>query len=248
MISPFTKTKQYKKKKMKKLIIQHYVQSGVYNPLHYDDLNADSLATAESSSIKMGSECIWLPRISSEFAALGSSHCWDWGIGDRTCSDSMDSCTARRHTGHVDCFLSHTSMQDRWKLWPHLGIILNTSLSWYSAKHIVHLQFHNNMYHDLHLLIDLTWKFANKLYTTLAQTTYYFQIFHNIYSVILWLCLCGETHCASSIELNASRLNFIVGIAATTTGARPLLRWAAWQKYEYRHPVIKLQRWKLQEN
>lgn len=88
---------------MKKLIIQHYVQSGVYNPLHYDDLNADSLATPESSSIKMGSECIWLPRLSSEFAALG----------DRTCSDSMDSCTARRHTGHVDCFLSHTSMQDR---------------------------------------------------------------------------------------------------------------------------------------
>lgn len=38
------------------------------------------------------------------------------------------------------------------------------------------------------------------------------------------------THCGSSIEVNASRLNFIVGIAATTTGARPSLWRPACQK------------------
>lgn len=52
---------------------------------------------------------------------------------------AKESCTGNRQTGHVDCFLSHTSMQDRWKLWPHLGMIRNTSFSWYSPKHIEHL-------------------------------------------------------------------------------------------------------------
>lgn len=129
------------------------------NPLYYD-LNADSLAIPDSSPMEMESACIWLLLLPSALAAVGSSHCWecsnvmselskDWAVdrvADWTCFVSMESCNERRHTGQVDCFLSHISMQDRWKLWPHLGIILNISLSWYSAKHIVHLQFENNIH------------------------------------------------------------------------------------------------------
>lgn len=40
----------------------------------------------------------------------------------------------------------------------------------------------------------------------------------------------GQTHCVFSTELNASRLNFIVGIAATTTGSRPLIRFSGCQE------------------
>lgn len=82
----------------------------------------------------------------------GSSHCWecslgtsesskDWALLNITglaCFAPRDSCNGRRQTGQVDCFLSHTSMQERWKLWPHLGMILSTSFSWYSPKHIEH--------------------------------------------------------------------------------------------------------------
>lgn len=107
-------------------------------------------------------------------------HCWEWLIkisglstgrgiasgASLACFVLKESCKGSRQTGQVDCFLSHTSMQERWKLWPHWGMIRNTSFSWYSPKHIV--------------------------------------------------------HCASSMELKASWLNFIVGIAATTTGSRPV--------------------------
>lgn len=105
--------------------------------VYYDDLNVDSLTTSESSSIKIG---WWLLELTSKLALLGSIHCLecsnlkselskDRGVDDCTCSSSMESCTVRRQTGQVDCFLSHTSMQERWKLWPHWGIILNISLS-----------------------------------------------------------------------------------------------------------------------
>lgn len=34
-----------------------------------------------------------------------------------------------RQIGHVECNWSQTSMQPEWKLWPHVGMILSTSLS-----------------------------------------------------------------------------------------------------------------------
>lgn len=54
------------------------------------------------------------------------------------------SCNGNRQTGHVFCFLNQTSMQERWKLCPHFGIIRSTSFSWYSPKHIAHLQEKTN--------------------------------------------------------------------------------------------------------
>lgn len=106
--------------------------------LSYDDLNTDSLAMPFSSWTKIEPVCIHC----SECSKLSN----DWvvdRVAEGTCFVSTESCNERRHTGHVDCFLSHISMQERWKLCPHLGIILNISLSWYSPKHMLHLQFEN---------------------------------------------------------------------------------------------------------
>lgn len=71
----------------------------------------------------------------------GSSHWWECSV---EISGLSIDCKVIRQTGQVDCFLSHSSMQERWKLWLHFGMIRNTSFSWYSPKQIEHLQKNNN--------------------------------------------------------------------------------------------------------
>lgn len=44
-----------------------------------------------------------------------------------------------RHIGQVVCFCNHTSIQERWKLWRHLGMMRRISFSLYSPKHMEHL-------------------------------------------------------------------------------------------------------------
>lgn len=101
----------------------------------------------------MGSSWAWLLVLPSERLGPGRSQCWEWWsveISEPSKDWSLltviglagflvkESCNGSLQTGHVDCFLSHTSMQVRWKLWPHLGIILSTSFSSYSPKQIEH--------------------------------------------------------------------------------------------------------------
>lgn len=123
------------------------------------DLGIAALETPKFKSMEVWSAFPWLvPRLPPECSRVGRSHCWecsaiiselsnDWDSANvvaRACFVSKVFCTESRQTGQVDCFLSHISMQERWKLWPQFGMILRTSLSWYSAKHIVHLHFKRN--------------------------------------------------------------------------------------------------------
>lgn len=117
------------------------------------DLASASPETADLGFIDIETASLLLLTVPCDCSAIGSSHCLEcsteiskqsefWSlpsIGGRLCLFSIDSGTERRQTGQVDCFLSHISMHERWKLWPHLGIILRTSFSWYSDKHILHL-------------------------------------------------------------------------------------------------------------
>lgn len=90
----------------------------------------------------------WLLPVAIEVSEARSCHRLEWWIKFWELMNvvclifffSGASFTGNRHTGHVDCFLSQTSMQERWKMWPHSGIILSSSFSWYSPKHIEHLQ------------------------------------------------------------------------------------------------------------
>lgn len=43
-----------------------------------------------------------------------------------------------RHIGQVVCFCNHISIQERWKLWRHVGMMRRTSLSLYSPRHMEH--------------------------------------------------------------------------------------------------------------
>ena len=105
-----------------------------------------------------GSNRPWLlTLLLAEFGPdAGNNHCWEcswvWmfsessndratvNVADLTCFGPKDSFKGKRQTGQVDCFLSHISMHERWKLWPHFGIILSISFSSYSPRHIEHLQ------------------------------------------------------------------------------------------------------------
>lgn len=43
-----------------------------------------------------------------------------------------------RHIGQVVCFCNHKSKQERWKLCRHVGMILRSSFSVYSLRHMEH--------------------------------------------------------------------------------------------------------------
>lgn len=100
----------------------------------------------------------WLFALPSERRWPGSNHWLDWSLepsalptvwwapnnGDAAYFASKASLSGNRQIGQVACFCSHTSMQARWKLWRHDGIIRSTSFSSYSPKHIEHLLQQND--------------------------------------------------------------------------------------------------------
>jgi len=75
-----------------------------------------------------------------------------WAVGSTEFSGTVVSCwmlhaevmapcssfSETRHIGQVVCFCNHKSKQARWKLWRHVGMILRTSFSLYSPKHMEH--------------------------------------------------------------------------------------------------------------
>lgn len=111
-----------------------------YLPVSSSSVCADPIITdkdsCESSLLLLPSEIWW----------LGDSHWLAWWL-ETSCLfttwnvahfASIKSFNDNRQIGQVDCLCNHTSMQERWKLWPQVGIIRRISPSWYSPKHIVH--------------------------------------------------------------------------------------------------------------
>lgn len=94
--------------------------------------------------------------------------------GGRTYFVCIESCTERRQTGQVDCFLSHISIQERWKLCPHLGMILNISFSWYSAKHIAHLKYRGRG----------SWTGCRTIHLFLLKYKYFIYIYIYTYTLV----------------------------------------------------------------
>lgn len=145
--------------------------------MHYSTLCTTSpcLAPSHHCLVSASAACDWckgeglFPGTGSIFLSLSLlSEVWDspcpkLNVTGLTCFVSEEFCNGRRHTGQVDCFLSHISMQERWKLWPHFGMMRSTSLSLYSAKHITHLQWF--IYSSNSLIPTTWWAYLRFVYT-----------------------------------------------------------------------------------
>lgn len=111
----------------------------------------------------------WLLPFPTERSGPCGIHCWECSIETSELPAvwliwyaallirfvSKDSRKGNRQTGQVDCFLSHTSIHERWKLCPHLGMIRSTSFSWYSPKQIEHLRNRKQSTHKNKILWKL---------------------------------------------------------------------------------------------
>lgn len=107
--------------------------------LHYCLASASPKVDCWELLLELSSTCLWSLSVFLSGALGSSRECLMVNVTCLACFDSKAFCSDKRHTGHVDCFLSHISMQERWNVWPHLGMIRNSSFSLYSAKHITHL-------------------------------------------------------------------------------------------------------------